>query len=125
MNTKKTILVLIICAVAGTVLAQAWEASDKSGGQVRFDRRDEKGLLYFGLRWVFEDGRQGHPTTNHAADCAKRVLYDWDDSGQRWENEGMVGDGLDDIAPNSTFGGALTYICRKYGTPRTKKNKLR
>ena len=97
--------VFALFAIAETAFAQAWEAMDDGGWQILFTQRDEKGILYYQIRWVYEDGRVGHPPVDHAVNCAKRVAYDWDYVDERWDSHKMVKGS--DIDPS--------YACQKYG----------
>ena len=104
------VLVLTLSATAVPALSQSWEDSDKFGGQVHFERRDEKGILYFQIR---------NPVRAYAANCAKRAMYTRKGGSPQLELLGIVSDNkIEDIPTDSAFGEAFAYICKKYGVAK-------
>lgn len=107
--------IFLTAAVFGTAFAQGWEPCDKYGGQILFERRDDEGLLYYQLRWVYDDGSIGHSPIRMKGDCKRRLLYEWDEEAERWGPPKSVGERDSDVSTNSTAGGAFLFVCKKYG----------
>ncbi|MBI2088945.1 MAG: sel1 repeat family protein [Deltaproteobacteria bacterium] len=87
--------------------------------QIAYDRRDDKGLVYYRQRWLLTDkgspsqGPGGSPSQlvdYYAADCAKGQIYHYDQLRKEWPTTGQdvphVSSALDKI-----YG----YVCKKYG----------
>lgn len=109
-------LVLVaVVAHPSAVTAQNWETVTWSI-QIAFDRRDDKGLVYYRQRWLLTDGRPsqgpgGRPSQlvdYFAADCFKRQIYRYDALRKEWPSTGQ------DVSPVSGVN-SFDYVCEKYG----------
>ncbi len=79
--TVMSLLALLAVPVGrNSATAQNWERVPYYETLVAFDRRDDQGLIYYGvLRDVHE-----MPGKRYAADCSRGLIYSYDEVGRKW-----------------------------------------